>query len=313
MGLIPVLVLTGFLGAGKTTLLNRILGEAHGKRFAVIVNEFGAIGIDQDLVIGSGEELFEMSNGCICCAVRGDLIRTVRQLLDRKDFDAIIIETSGLAAPAPIVQSFFMDQELLARTEIASVTTLADARHVRLRLQDSPEAREQIAFADQIILNKTDLADEEELTGIEEALRQINPLAPILRANHGDVDLDALLSRRGYDLSAIEFDEGGHRHSQDIETVSLRADRPLDAEKTIAWLEKLTAERGKDLLRGKGIIDAAGDERRLVFHSVHNLLDGDWQREWKPGEPRYSRVVFIGRNLDPLSLQIEFDELTARL
>src|SRR3569833_2146021 len=230
---IPVTVLTGYLGAGKTTLLNRILTEDHGKRYAVIVNEFGEIGIDNDLVVGADEEVFEMNNGCVCCTVRGDLIRVVQGLMKRQGakgaggkggFDAIIIETTGLADPGPVAQTFFVDDDVKAKTKLDSVTTLVDAKHVLLRLSDSREAREQIAFADQIVLNKTDLVLEDDLRMIEARLRRLNPLAPIHRAQRSNVPLDAILGRGGFDLDRIvelepEFlnpahGEPGHVHDE---------------------------------------------------------------------------------------------------
>src|ERR1700744_394922 len=204
MNQIPVTVLTGYLGAGKTTLLNRILTEDHGKKYAVIVNEFGEIGIDNDLVVGADEEVFEMNNGCVCCTVRGDLIRVVSGLMKRKGkFDAIIVETTGLADPGPVAQTFFVDDEVKARTELDSVTALVDARHVTEQLDRSKEAREQVAFADQIILNKTDLASEDELKAVEARLPRLNPLAPIHRAPRAGVNPDPTPGRHGFDLEPI--------------------------------------------------------------------------------------------------------------
>ena len=193
----PVTVLTGYLGAGKTTLLNRILTEEHGKKYAVIVNEFGEIGIDNDLVVGADEEVFEMNNGCVCCTVRGDLIRILQGLMKRKGgFDAIIVETTGLADPGPVAQTFFVDEDVKAKTRLDSVTTVVDAKHVLLSLSDSKEAAEQIAFADQIVLNKTDLVSETELAEVEARIRRLNPLAPIHRATRSDVSLGSRWSCR---------------------------------------------------------------------------------------------------------------------
>ena len=342
---LPVTVLTGYLGAGKTTLLNRILHGDHGRRYAVIVNEFGEIGIDAELVDSGSEELFEMNNGCICCTVRGDLIRTLHALLQRPGtFDAIIVETTGLADPGPVAQTFFVDPKLRAATRLDSITTLVDARHVRARLADSREAVAQIAFADQIVLNKTDLADEPELRAVEAALRRINPLAPIHRARRSGVALSQLLERGGFDLarittlepdflSAPAHDEPGHvhdehcghdhahvpshdakydaeheqpyahRHDSSVRSVSIVLQQPLNAARMQAWLTDLLARQGADILRAKGIVDIAGDERRMVFQSVHMLLEGDWQRPWRDGETRQTRMVFIGRGLDEASLK----------
>jgi len=343
----PVTVLTGYLGAGKTTLLNRILTEDHGKRYAVIVNEFGEIGIDNDLVVGADEEVFEMNNGCVCCTVRGDLIRVVQGLVKRQTragagFDAIIIETTGLADPGPVAQTFFVDDDVKAKTRLDSVTTVVDAKHILLRLGDSREAREQIAFADQIVLNKTDLVSPDDLRMIEARLHRLNPLAPIHRAERSNVPLEAILGRGGFDLDRIldlepeflnpahgesghvhdehcEHDHGhdrgheheDHHHDDDIKGVALRLDRPVDSIKVTRWLNELLAQQGPDILRAKGILDVKGENRRLVFQAVHMILEGDLQREWRAGDERYSRMVFIGRNLDEAALKAGFEACAA--
>jgi G3E family GTPase len=343
----PVTVLTGYLGAGKTTLLNRILTEDHGKRYAVIVNEFGEVGIDNDLVVGADEEVFEMNNGCVCCTVRGDLIRVLSGLMKRKGgFDAIIVETTGLADPGPVAQTFFVDDDVRARTQLDSVTTVVDAKHLPLRLADSREAVEQIAFADQIVLNKTDLVTEAELLAVEASIRRINPLAPIHRTTRSQVPLDAILGRGSFDLDRItdlepeflnpahgeeghvhdehcEHDHHGHDHDHHdhahdhghvhdhaaeagIKGISLTADKPLDGIRVTNWLNQLLAEKGVDILRAKGIIDIKGDDRRLVFQAVHMILEGDYQRPWTDKDQRYSRMVFIGRDLDEAALKAGF-------
>jgi G3E family GTPase len=351
----PVTVLTGYLGAGKTTLLNRILTEEHGKKYAVIVNEFGEIGIDNDLVVGADEEVFEMNNGCVCCTVRGDLIRILQGLMKRKGgFDAIIIETTGLADPGPVAQTFFVDEDVKAKTRLDSVTTVVDAKHILLRLSDSKEAAEQIAFADQIILNKTDLVSDADLRMLEARIRRINPIAPIHRAQRANVPLDAVLGRGGFDLDRIvslepaflnpAHGEAGHVHDDDchdhdhehdhhhghdhhhhdhdhehiselhddaIKGVSLRLDRPINGDKITRWLDALLADQGPDILRAKGIIDVAGEDKRLVFQAVHMILEGDLQRAWKADEERYSRMVFIGRNLDEAALRAGFEACAA--
>jgi G3E family GTPase len=305
-------VLTGYLGAGKTTLLNRILSEDHGRRYAVIVNEFGEIGIDADLILNSDEELFEMNNGCVCCSVRGDLIRTVQGLLAKgADFDAIVVETSGLADPGPVAQTFFIDHVLQAKTILDSITTVVDAKHIRMRLADSREAQEQIAFADQLVLNKTELVSAEELAQIETDLRRLNALAPIHRAQRADVALEKVLGRRSFDITRIvslepdflgaAHGEPGHVHGEDcgetdhpldhehdgaISSLSLVSRLPMDQSKISRWLTELAATRGRDILRAKGIIDLSGEDRRFVFQAVHMLLEGDLQRPWKLDEPR---------------------------
>ena len=341
---IPVTVLTGYLGAGKTTLLNRILAEDHGQRYAVIVNEFGEIGIDHELITRVDEELFEMNNGCICCTVRGDLIRTLHSLLltmntpAQRPLDAIIIETTGLADPGPVAQTFFVDPQLRSRTRLDGITTLVDARHVMARLADSREAVEQIAFADQIVLNKTDLVDEAALLAVTHALRGINALAPIQRALRSQVPLHSVLGRGGFDLNRIVLREPDflraphvhdehcahagqneihgeihdHVHDHGISSVSLTSTQALDAYKVQHWLEQLLAAQGANILRSKGVVQVAGDERRMVFQSVHWVLEGDWQRPWRADETRHSRLVFIGRELDARALQAAFSACAAQ-
>src|ERR1700729_677008 len=320
---IPVTVLTGYLGAGKTTLLNRILSEPHGKRYAVVVNEFGEIGIDNELVIGADEEVFEMNNGCICCTVRGDLIRIIEGLMKRKGrFDAIIVETTGLADPAPVAQTFFVDEDVKQVARLDAVVTVADAKWLAQRLRDAPEAKNQIAFADVIIINKTDLVSPAELREVEARIRAINPYATLHRTKKCDIPLADVLERRAFDLDRIldiepdflvrdddhDHDhhdhDGGHHHhglkhyhDEDMQSVAVRLDGDVDPAKFMPWINQLTQEQGPNILRSKGIVAMKGDPKRFVFQGVHMMLDGDSQREWRPDEKRDSKVVFIGRDL----------------
>ncbi|MEN3931134.1 GTP-binding protein [Microvirga sp. W0021] len=311
---IPVTVLTGYLGAGKTTLLNRILTENHGKRYAVIVNEFGEIGIDNDLVVGAEEEVFEMNNGCICCTVRGDLIRILDGLMKRKGkFDAIIVETTGLADPAPVAQTFFMDQDVSDTARLDAVVTVADAKWLAERLKDAPEAKNQIAFADVILLNKIDLVSDEELQNVERMIRAINPYAKLHRTKNCDIALSEVLDRNAFDLDRImeiepDFLEDGHHHhhDDDIQSISVSYDGEVNPEKFMPWISQITQEQGPNILRCKGILAFPNEPKRFVFQGVHMILDGDVQQDWKPGEKRVSRVVFIGRDLDAEAIRLDF-------
>jgi G3E family GTPase len=324
---IPVTVLTGYLGAGKTTLLNRILSENHGKKYAVIVNEFGEIGIDNDLIIGADEEVFEMNNGCVCCTVRGDLVRILDGLMKRKGkFDAIIVETTGLADPAPVAQTFFVDEDVQAHARLDAVVTVADAKWLSDRLKDAPEAKNQIAFADVIVLNKIDLVSKGELAEVEARIRAINPYATLHKTERAQVKLSDVLERGAFDLDRIleiepEFLDAGdghdhdhhghdhhhdhdhshgglkHYHDEDMQSLSLRSDKPLDPSTFMPWLQGLVQAEGAKILRSKGIISFTADDERYVFQGVHMMLEGDHQRPWKDGEKRESRLVFIGRDL----------------
>lgn len=362
---IPVTVLTGYLGAGKTTLLNRILSEPHGKKYAVIVNEFGEVGIDNDLIIGADEEVFEMSNGCICCTVRGDLIRIIEGLMKRKGkFDAIIVETTGLADPAPVAQTFFVDEDIAEKTRLDAVVTVADAKWLKDRLKDAPEAKNQIAFADVILLNKTDLVSPAELREVEARIRGINPYARLHHTQKCAVALEDVLSRNAFELDRIldiepDFLKGGHKHhhhdhhhahddhhhhdhecgpgctheshnhdhhhhhhhghehhhdnvklspihDEEVKSISLTHEGDVEPEKFMTWINDLVQKEGSSILRSKGILAFKGEEKRFVFQGVHMILDGDLQRDWKPDEPRISRLVFIGRDLDKMNLEAGF-------
>jgi G3E family GTPase len=346
---IPVTVLTGYLGAGKTTLLNRILSEPHGKKYAVIVNEFGEIGIDNDLVVGADEEVFEMNNGCICCTVRGDLMRILNDLMRRKGkFDAIIVETTGLADPAPVAQTFFIDENVGRQTKLDAVVTVADAKWLNDRLKDAPEAKNQIAFADVILINKIDLVSPAELSEVEARIRAINPYARLHKTERAKIPLNEILERNAFDLDRIldlepaflegeEHDHdhhhkqghdhgdghdhdqkhahhnGGlkHYHDEEMQSISLKSDNPLDADKFFPWVEDLVQKEGPSILRSKGILSFKGDDERFVFQGVHMILDGDHQRPWNKDEKRESRIVFIGRNLPRKKIAEGFESCIA--
>jgi G3E family GTPase len=329
---IPVTVITGFLGAGKTTLLNRILTENHGRRIAVIENEFGEIGVDHQLVIQSDEEIFELNNGCICCRVRGDLIRILAKLRQRSSqFDRVLIETTGMADPGPVAQTFFTDEEVKESFALDGIVTVVDAKHVGLHFDDMREVREQIGFADVILLNKTDLVTPAELKETEARIRKMNPMARLYRTEKAGVDLDKVLAIGGFDLKrALELEpdflkeaehehehehEHGdheheehapdHHHAEDVTSVGISTPGDLDEAKLSEWLNTLLRTKGQDIFRMKGVLAVKGRDKRFVFQGVHMLMDGQVDRPWG-AEPRHNTLIFIGRNLDRRALNEGF-------
>jgi G3E family GTPase len=307
--LIPVTILTGFLGAGKTTLLNRILTEQHGEKIAVIENEFGETGIDNDILVkDKDEQIIEMNNGCVCCTVRGDLVRILGELGKKRKqgklkFDRVIIETTGLANPGPVAQTFFMDEAIHGQYLLDAVVTVVDAKHAQKTLDDHDEARRQVGFADRILLSKTDLVDDDKVEDLMKRLRRMNPRAQQRKVHMGNADIKEILDIRGFNLNAVlELDPGfleddHHEHDDDVKSFVWKDVRPLNMEKIETFLSLMVQNYGEELLRYKGVLNVQGEARRMIFQGVHMLMGGTPGKPWEPGEKRESVMVFIGRKL----------------
>ncbi len=312
LGKVPATVLTGYLGSGKTTLLNHILSSEHGKKIAVIVNEFGEIGIDHQLIVSSDEEIIEMNNGCICCTVRGDLIRIIDDIFARyRELDHIVIETTGLADPGPVIQSFLADDRVASRTTLDAIVTIVDSKHIHDHL-DSHEAEEQIAFADVILVNKTDLVKPRDLELLETKVRRLNPTAKIFRTVQCALELQHVLGVGSFDLkNALSvapdlLSEDDHQHDESIQSVCITRDGCVDPKKFNRWLFDLAQEHGQHIFRMKGILNIGDEDRRFVFQGVHMMIDGRPGQPWAADETRRNELIFIGRYLNTLSLEEGF-------
>jgi G3E family GTPase len=306
--MVPVTILTGFLGSGKTTLLNRILKEDHGHRIAVIENEFGEIGVDNEIIETGDEQIVEMNNGCICCTVRGDLIRILGTLKEKRDggklkFDRVVIETTGMADPGPVAQTFFTDEEIGNYYLLDSIITLVDAKHAPKQLDEFHEAQEQVGFADRILMSKTDLVSQEETDSLSKRLKRMNPRAPIKKVHFGDAPIGEVLDIRGFNLNAIlQLDpeflvDSHHEHHDQVESFVFKSDKPFDGQKLEQFLSGMIQVYGPDLLRYKGVLWMKGNPRRVVFQGVHMMMGGDMGKPWAKSEKKQSVMVFIGKKL----------------
>ena len=306
---IPTTILTGFLGAGKTTLLNRILTERHGEKIAVIENEFGEAGIDNEILVQNKEEqIIEMNNGCICCTVRGDLVRILGELAEKKrsgklKFDRVIIETTGMADPGPVAQTFFMDDAIHNDYVLDAIVTVVDAKHAQQQLDSNEQAREQIGFADRVLISKSDLVAEEETQKLLSRMKRMNPRATYERVHFGETDIKKILDVRGFNLnSVLDIDpdflkEDHHHHDDDIQSFVFTSARAMDMEKIEAFLSLLIQSYGNDMLRYKGVLNIEGEANRMIFQGVHMTMGGSAGKPWLKDEVRETKMVFIGRNL----------------
>ena len=328
MSLIPATILTGFLGSGKTTLLKRVLTEAHGQKIAVIENEFGEENIDTDILVAEeGEQIIQMSNGCICCTIREDLRATLADLAAKKragelDFERVVIETTGLADPGPVAQTFFMDDEIAEAYLLDSILTLVDAKHAARQLNERIEAQRQVGFADQIFISKADLVSGEELEALQHRLAHMNPRAPQKVVHFGEVPIQEVFDLRGFNLNAKldidpEFLSGDghahehhdhghgehcdhphhHHHDDDVKSFVFRSDRPFNPAKLEDFLGAIVQVYGPKMLRYKGVLNMKGSDRKVIFQGVHQLMGSDLGPKWAPGEKKTSKMVFIGLDL----------------
>ena len=312
---LPVTLLGGLLGSGKTTLLNYILKQNHGKRIAVIENEFGEIGIDSEFVIGADEDIFEMSNGCICCSIRGDLIETLNRLLERQQkFNYILIESTGLASSGPIAQAFLIEDEISKSLFLDGIVTLIDAKHISNNLNEQEVVWEQIAFANVILLNKADLVTEPEMEKLEKQMHQINPTAKVCKTTNAVIDLDQILDIGGFDLKieleTVTFNTHHHETDEAISSVSLSFPGHVDPDRLNLWLQMLLIQEGMNVFRAKGILNVEGSSERYLFQSVYMMFEGRFDKPWGSNSP-LNKMVFIGQNLNPQRLEESLKNFTA--